>query len=155
MTDPKTKLTEHFTLAEMTRSSSHPEIYNVPSPAAVENLKRVCMWLEELRFIYNKTYNTKVEWEPIRVTSGYRSEKLNRAVGGAKDSNHLYGCAADIRCQGCEQALRYAAILMNWADEMKYEFDEIIVEKKFNSYWLHFAVRPQDNRRYVSILQKR
>jgi hypothetical protein len=155
MTDPKTQLTEHFTLAEMTRSSSHPEIYNVPSPAAVENLKRVCMWLEELRFIYNKTYNTKVEWEPIRVTSGYRSEKLNRAVGGAKDSNHLYGCAADIRCQGCEQALRYAAILMNWADEMKYEFDEIIVEKKFNSYWLHFAVRPQDNRRYVSILQKR
>ena len=43
------KLSEHFTLGEMTKSSSHPEVYNIPSHEAIANLKRLCGWLEELR----------------------------------------------------------------------------------------------------------
>ena len=39
-------LSEHFVLGEMTKSNSHPEVYNIPSHEAIANLKRVCGWLE-------------------------------------------------------------------------------------------------------------
>ena len=50
------KLSEHFKLGELTRSKSHPEVYNVPSHVHIENLKRVCVWLEALRERYNLRY---------------------------------------------------------------------------------------------------
>ena len=50
------KLSEHFSLGELTRSKSHPEVYNVPSHVNIENLKRVCVWLEALRERYNRRY---------------------------------------------------------------------------------------------------
>jgi len=151
MTDPKTQLTPHFTLQEMTRSNSHPEIYNVPPPAYVENLRRVCQWLEQLRLRYNQLYGCGKEW-PIVINSGYRSEKLNRAVRGASDSNHLTGCAADLRCADLKQALRYACLLMDYSDRKDY--DEIIIERKYQRYWLHFAVRPEGNRGKVMVITK-
>ena len=46
------KLSPHFTLGEMTKSNSHPEVYNIPSHEAIANLKRLCGWLEELRKRY-------------------------------------------------------------------------------------------------------
>ena len=57
------KLSEHYTLGEMTKSSSHPEVYNIPSHEAIANLKRVCEWLEVLRERYGK---------PIIINSGNR-----------------------------------------------------------------------------------
>ena len=51
------KLSEHFTLGEMTRSS-HPEVYNIPSHEAIENLKRLCGWLEVVRKRYNELNQT-------------------------------------------------------------------------------------------------
>ena len=50
------KLSPHFSLGELTRSKSHPEIYNIPSRQVIENLKRVCVWLEALRERYNLRY---------------------------------------------------------------------------------------------------
>ena len=88
------------------------------------------------------------------INSGYRSEEVNRKVGGAPNSNHLTGCAADIRVFGIEQALRYAVILLNYADDTDQEFDELLIERsKKGSYWVHFGVRPKDNRRRVMFLQ--
>ena len=134
-------LSEHFTLGEVTKSK-HAEVYNIPSHVAIENLKHVCEWLEELRRRYNERYvfeeggrrkeegeyykgrkeaaepeETEEAEEPIVITSGYRSPEVNRAVGGSPTSNHLTGCAVDIRCAGVEQAIRYAAILLDIADE--------------------------------------
>ena len=91
------KLSEHFTLGEFTRSGSHPEVYNIPSHEAIANMQRLCVWLEELR----KRYNA-----PIRLNSGYRSPQLNRAIGGVSNSNHLTGCAVDIRVENMEQLIR-------------------------------------------------
>ena len=136
-------LSEHFTLGEVTKSR-HKEIYNIPSHVAIENLKRVCAWLEELR-VRAKT--------PIVINSGYRSPQLNKKVGGSPTSNHLTGCAVDIRVAGIEQAMRYAVILMDYADETKQDYDEIIIEKNCRgAIWLHFAVRPKDNRRKTMFL---
>ena len=135
------KLSEHFLLGEFTKSGSHPNIYNVPTHEAIANLKHLCKWLEVLR---------ERSGGPIVINSGYRSPQLNRAVGGASNSNHLTGCAADIRVTGFEQVIRYAAILLDYADESQQEFDELLVERnRFGAIWLHFAVRFRGNRHKV------
>ena len=186
-------LSEHFTLGEVTKSR-HTEIYNIPSHIAIENLKRVCEWLEALRLRYNLRYvygsvsppelggargglnegmsgatsdhpthtgtppnlggEKDTSEAPIIITSGYRSPQLNKKVGGSPTSNHLTGCAVDIRVTGIEQAMRYAVILMDYADETKQDYDELLIERnKSGGYWLHFAVRPKDNRRKTMFLQ--
>ena len=137
-------LSEHFKLGEFTKSNSHPEVYNIPSHEAIANLKRVCGWLEVLR---------QRSGGPVRINGGYRSPQLNKKVGGAPTSNHLTGCAADIRVTGMEQLIRYAAILLDYADETGQEFDELLIEKnRYGAIWLHFAVWPKDNRRKIMIL---
>ncbi|MBQ6405708.1 MAG: hypothetical protein IJJ62_02525, partial [Prevotella sp.] len=92
------------------------------------------------------------EEEPIIINSGFRSAEVNRAVGGSPTSNHLTGCAVDIRVCGMEQLLRYAVILLDISDESKEDFDELLLERKGCVLWLHFAVRPKDNRRKVRIV---
>ena len=150
-------------------------MYNIPSHEAIANLKRLCTWLEVLRERYNDRYvvvkrevlaepsgkaersttlgmTARVE-EPIRINSGYRSPQLNKAIHGNANSNHMTGCASDIRVSGMEQALRYAVILLDYADESKQEFDELLIEKNcYGAIWLHFAVRPSNNRRKICFL---
>ena len=152
------KLSEHFSLAELCKTRTGIE--NVPSEAQVENLKRVCRWLEQLRLRYNQMRNEKGEMSngneemrnevreyPFIINSGFRSEAVNKAVGGVPNSNHLTGCAVDIRCIGMEQALRYAAILLDISDMSREDFDELLIEQKRSVVWIHFAVRPSGNRR--------
>ncbi len=147
------KLSPHFTLGEMTKSSSHPEVYNIPSHEAIANLKRVCGWLEVLRERAASPDPSKGRGVPIIINSGYRSPQLNRKIGGAPNSNHLTGCAVDIRVLGMEQAICYAAILINYAKESQQDFDEMLIERnRYGAIWLHFAVRPRDNRRKVLII---
>ncbi len=150
----KMKLSPHFTLGEMTRSRKYPKVYNVPSHVAIENLTRVCVWLEVLREQWNRLYGEGDEG--IIINSGYRSEELNRKVEGVTTSNHLTGCAVDIRVAGKEQLLRYAVILLDYADHTHQDFDELILEHgKNGTIWLHFAVRPPSevNRRKISLLR--
>jgi hypothetical protein len=137
------KLSEHFSLRELTKTNTG--IDNVPNEEQVNNLKRVCQWLERLRSKRN---------EPIIINSGYRSPQVNKAVGGAPNSNHLTGCAVDIHVSGMEQLIRYAAILLDISDERQEDFDELLLERSpRGTYWLHFAVRPSGNRRKVRLIQ--
>ena len=143
------KLSPHFTLGELT-TSSHRDVYNIPTHEAIANLKRVCQWLEVLRERYNTKYGDN---EPIIINSGYRSPQLNRKVGGVSTSNHLTGCAVDIRVAGKEQLLRYATILLDYADETHQGFDELLLERnRHGALGLHFAVRPTQNRRKIDFL---
>ena len=139
----QTNLSEHFTLAELTKTSVNIE--NVPSEAQVENLRRVCRWLERLRRRWNDKYGDGDD--PIIINSGFRSAEVNKAVGGVPTSNHLTGCAVDIRCIGMEQALRYSSILLDISDMSREDFDELLIEQKGRVIWIHFAVRPSGNRR--------
>ena len=184
------KLSPHFTLGELTKTSYHTLDGNIPSRVAIENLKRVCGWLEILRERYNMRYGdgfsppelggvrgglSKGKFEgdqttpdpipeqssptrslsysggevPIVISSGYRSEEVNMKCGGAKGSNHLTGCAVDIRCYGPEHMIRMAGILLDIADENGWVFDELIQEQRGTTYWVHFAVRPKNNRRKI------
>ena len=145
-----TNLSEHFTLAELTKTNTRIE--NVPNEAQVKNLKRLCGWLEMLRSEWNKRYGDGDD--PIIINSGYRSAQVNKAVGGVATSNHLTGCAVDIRVLGMEQLLRYAVILLDISDESGEDFDELLIERNAKgTYWLHFAVRPEGNRRKIKLLE--
>jgi len=91
--------------------------------------------------------------KPIVINSGYRSPQLNKKIGGVPTSNHLTGCAVDIRVTGMEQLIRYAAILLEYADETNQQFDELLIERnRYGAIWLHFAVRARDNRRKVALI---
>lgn len=80
-------LSPHFTLAELTRTSSG--IKNEPGPTHLENLRALCEeLLEPLRAALGA---------PVRVTSGYRDALVNARIGGAKNSRHMLGLAADIK----------------------------------------------------------
>jgi uncharacterized protein YcbK (DUF882 family) len=150
----KEKLTEHFTLGEMTKTSYKTKDGNIPSHVAIENLKRLCSWLEMLRSEWNKRYGEGDE--PIIINSAYRSWEVNKRAGGSSTSNHLVGCAADIKCLGMEQALRYAVILLDISDNAREDFDELLLERSSRgNYWIHFAVRPpsRGNRRKVKFIQ--
>ena len=155
MRNEEMRLSEHFSLRELCKTKTGIE--NVPNEAQVENLKRVCRWLEELRLRYNLNKKEKIknkdEEEPIIINSGFRSAEVNRAVGGAPTSNHLTGCAVDIRCIGIEQALRYAALLLDIADLNKEDYDELLIEQKSCTYWIHFAVKPKGNRRRTNFIR--
>ena len=146
------KLSQHFSLGELCKTSHKTADRNIPSHVAIENLKNICEnWLEDLRYSHNTLYGEKDE--PIIITSGYRSPEVNKAVGGSPTSNHLTGCAVDIRCIGIEQAIRYASILLDISDGTKRDYDELLIERnKQGRYWLHFAVRPEGNRRKTDFL---
>ena len=146
----KMKLSKHFTLAELCKTSYHTADGNIPSHVAIENLRNICEnWLEDLRYSQNTLYGDKEHDIPIIISSGYRSEEVNQKCGGAKGSNHLTGCAVDIKCYGPEQMIRMAGILLDIADGTHRDFDELIIEKRGTTYWIHFAVRPSGNRRKI------
>ena len=146
------RLSQHFTLGELCKTSAKTQDGNIPSRVHIENLKRLCGWLEELRRRWNNIYGEGND--PIIINSGYRSEAANKAVGGAANSNHLTGCAVDIHVYGIEQLVRYATILLDISDERKEDFDELLLERSpRGTYWLHFAVRPSGNRRKVKLIQ--
>ena len=165
------KLSEHFTLGELTKTSYKTEDENIPSRVAIENLKNLCEnWLEDLRYSYNILYKSTVaepaaldrrslatngtQEAPLFINSAYRSPEVNKRAGGSATSNHLTGCAVDIRVAGFEQAIRYASILLDISDGTKQDYDELYIERNSaGRYWIHFAVRPKDNRRKTRFIQ--
>ena len=79
-----------FTLDELIRSATAERlgIDNLPPPEEMDNLRHLAVKiLQPLRDAWQR---------PIIVTSGYRSPALNKALGGARNSQHLMGQAADI-----------------------------------------------------------
>ena len=130
------RLSAHFMLGEFINQQKYAD--NIPTMQAVVNLTYGChMLLEPARKVVG----------PIIINSGFRSPEVNKAVGGATLSNHLTGCAVDIRCAGIEQALRYAAILLDISDLNHEDYDELLIEQKAHVVWIHFAVKPSCNRR--------
>ena len=92
----KDYILKNFTLNEMTKTNTGlPN--EIPSFEVAFNLYDTACFLQKLRNLIGM---------PIVVTSGYRSESVNKAVGGAKNSAHLRGGAADIRCADNEKLLK-------------------------------------------------
>lgn len=85
----------------------------------------------------------KAYGHPITVTSGYRSPRLNAAVGGVKTSHHQRGQAADITAGSPEENKK----LFDLAQELNLPFCQLIDEKKYK--WVHISYDKNDVRRQV------
>jgi hypothetical protein len=85
------KLTDHFTLEELT-ATSHRQFDNTPDPAALANLQRLAEFLEVVK--------ATLGGKPVIITSGYRSKAVNDSVGSSDKSAHRIGCAADFKVPG-------------------------------------------------------
>ena len=132
------RLTEHFRLQEFTRSQTASRLgidNNVTDPKVITNLKRLCEKVLEPLRNHAKT--------PIVINSGYRYPRLNAAVGGSPTSNHLRGCAADLRVSSESEAKQ-------WFDWLKANtlFDELFLERTSPTSppWIHVALRAEGNR---------
>ena len=79
----------------------------------------------------------------------------SRPGGSVATSNHLTGCAVDIHVSDMKQLLRYAVILLDISDDSGEPFDELLIERNSRGgYWLHFAVRPKENRMKIRLMEK-
>jgi zinc D-Ala-D-Ala carboxypeptidase len=118
------RLSKYFTLSEMTKTSCGKE--NTPTPEAFDRLVRLCaVYLDPIREHFG----------PITITSGYRSKEVNDAIGGAKDSAHSYGCAADMVSSAT------VGDMIKWiVNESGLNYDQVIDECKAGSPWLHFGI---------------
>jgi hypothetical protein len=120
------KISEHFTLEEMTFSETAARrgLDNAPGAAAVDNLKRVAAFMEEIRAL--------VGGKAIVVHSGYRAPAVNRAVGGVSSSAHCSGLACDFVCPEFGTAYEVAAAIL----ESDLEYDQLI----FEYGWVHVGL---------------
>jgi hypothetical protein len=126
-------LTEHFTFEELTYSDTaySRKIDNNPvTQEHAANLKRLASMLEEIRLLLGN--------HPIIVTSGYRSPKLNAAVGGVANSAHLTGLAADFICPAFGGPQDVCKALQPHIESLG--IDQLILERFGNSVWVHLGL---------------
>ena len=168
------KLSENFTLDEFLYSETAiaKKISNKPTAIHKKIMKHTCEYLlEPLRKLLNEKYKEykgkKVKQVTIKVTSGYRSEKLNTAVGGSSTSGHCKGEAADIEARivytnGAKVVLPYTELYENikvWTKAGKISVDQCIQEATFDKnnkiwiYWVHVshnnAGKTRDRRQFL------
>ena len=127
------KLTEHFTLEELTSSDYANEhgLSNTASEYVEKNLMMLCtMILEPLRMALNRA---------VIINSGYRSKEVNTGVGGVPSSHHLLGLAADIHFDSERELKEMLSVLK----ENKH-LDLALVERSKNAKWLHVQL-PKPN----------
>lgn len=130
-----TKLSQNFSLEEMIASSTAKakKIDNTPTPEVKQNLEKLCKEvLQPIRNRYNRA---------ITVTSGYRCPKLNAAIGGVKTSQHLTGCAADIKCTATSKAVLFN-IIKDMINKGEIKVGQLIWEygTKQEPNWIHVSL---------------
>ena len=133
------KLSENFSLSEFERSmmAERLGIDNAIPNEAQLNLRTLCVKvLQPLRELYEK---------PLAISSGYRCEALNKAVGGVPTSQHRLGEAADVQCE--DGAVR----LLHLLEESDIVFDQAILYRTF----LHVSYREGRNRMQVIYKSRR
>lgn len=132
---------KYFTINELTKSSTAQRLHinNNPTQEVKDNLnKLIDNVLDPLRELYGK---------PIIVNSGYRCTKLNKAIGGAKNSQHLVGQASDIRTvQNTKESNKE---LFDLIKNNKLPFDQLINEYDYN--WVHVSYSPRNRRQVLTI----
>ena len=132
---------KYFTINELTKSSTAQRLHidNNPTQIVKDNLsKLIDNILDPLREHYGS---------PIIINSGYRCNKLNKAIGGATTSQHKLGQAADIRTIANTKESNKQ--LFELIRKLKLPFDQLINEYDFN--WVHVSYGPKNRRQVLNI----
>ena len=133
------RLSKNFTLSEITKSNTAKRlvIENAPNQEHLNNMQIL---------IRDLIQPMRDALGPIRISSGYRSPVLNRAIGGSTKSQHCKGQAVDI--QFWEKGEMCNKKVYDWVLKEGIEFDQMINE--FDYAWIHISLRPENkNRRMV------
>lgn len=136
----------HFTLREFTRSqvAARLGIDNVPPEWAIENMRALCV---------NVLEPVRDQVGPFTLSSGWRSRKLNKALKGADDSQHMAGEAADFEAIGVINL-----DLARWI-RCNVKFDQLIleyhVEGDDNSGWLHASWCSENRGEVLTAVRKK
>ena len=130
------RLSKNFVLSEITRSNTAKRkgISNEPKQEHLVNLQRL---------VTNLIQPMRNALGPIRVTSGYRSPKLNRSIGGSSKSQHCKGEALDLQFWKDGQMVNQE--IYKWVLNSDIEFDQMINE--FDFAWIHISLKEKDNRK--------
>jgi len=143
-----TQLSKHFSLEEMTKSSTalRMGINNIPNEEQIENLKAICEnILEPLREYY--------ESRPITITSGFRSPELSEAIKSSRQSQHCKGEAVDFEIAGSDNREVASHIKNN------FDFDQLISEYYISgvpdSGWIHVSFKRDDSNRKQSLIKNK
>lgn len=124
---------KHFKLEELLVTNSDKD--NTPSWEAIVNLSKLCEHvLDPLRIAFKR---------PININSGFRSSEVNKAIGGAKNSQHCLGIAADITA-GDKQINKE---LFDLILKSGLSFDQCIDEKNYQ--WIHISYSSIHNRQQI------
>jgi hypothetical protein len=136
-------LSRHFSLAELIHSDTaeRERIANQPGAREIESLKALCTAvLDPLRDAIGR---------PIQVNSGYRGPALNQRIGGAANSQHVQGQAADIQSPGTTVLALFQAVI-----RLKLPYDQIIFEAQSASVqWVHVSHVPGANRGEIRVAE--
>ena len=138
----------NFTLAEMVHSGTAERlgISNNPDAMTRVRLTETIRLLECIRAEWEDYCNQHSLGTPaIRVSSGYRSPELNKAVGGVKNSAHVEGYAADLQPVNGNQD-EFEKFFATEFSHMGYAYDQIIIEKSKNTRWVHVGYKHADGK---------
>jgi|TARA_R100000455_G_C6212408_1_gene79538 hypothetical protein len=132
------RLSKNFSRAEIEHSNTAKRlgISNEMSEKHLESMQRL---------IDNLIQPMRDAIGPIRISSGYRSPKLNKAIGGSSRSQHSKGEALDL--QFWEKGKMNNRVIYEWVLESGVEFDQMINEFDFS--WIHISLKSRENRSQV------
>ena len=132
------RLSKNFTLSEITKSNTATRL-NIKNAPSQEHLNNMQMLIRDL------IQPMRDALGPIRVSSGYRSPALNRAIGGSSKSQHCKGQAVDI--QFFKKGEMCNKEIYDWVIKEGIEFDQMINE--FDYAWIHISLKDKENRKQI------
>lgn len=138
----------NFTIAEMVQSNTADrlKISNNPPASVRVHLTETITLLECIRAEWEEYCERYSLGTPaIRISSGYRSPELNKAVGGVKTSAHVEGYAADLQPVNGNQD-EFERFMANEFSKKGYAFDQIIIERSKSSRWVHVGYKRADGK---------
>ena len=140
----QTWLTPHFALEEflISQTAARRGIANVPSDSSKKHIQRIAETMEKVRSVLDN--------HPVMINSGYRSPKLNEAVGGVKGSAHTHGLAADFICPSFGDPLEICQALESKLAE--FDVDQLIMEY---GTWVHLGLRDSKPRHQCLTIDRR
>ena len=136
----------YFTIDELCASDTAKKygIDNTPNPTIIARLQRLINFLNPIREAWGSA---------IKVTSGYRCEKLNCLVGGSKTSSHTIGYGVDLIPLNGKMSEFKKFIVDYMKNKM---FDQCIIEKSGKTEWVHiglYNLKGQQRRMIFNIIK--
>lgn len=130
---------KYFSISELTHSTKAHELHIDNTPFSYSIIDNLVNLIDNLLDPLREAWNA-----PLIITSGYRSDALNRAVGGSKTSAHRYGLAADVVPKNMADFDEFAAFVKDFLKDK--EYDQLILEQKGSSRWLHIGYKSAEGK---------